>query len=113
MNDASSQLEAIRASAIAEAEQCKNSMLVVTRLLDAYRGFAPAEREEADRVLAEWTLADEESRRYDALAVIRELRVTAAVPALRERDRRLDSESDPGAPFEQKKVRAVLDELEA
>jgi len=61
----------------------------------------------------EWLLSDDEERRYVAVALIREFRVATSVPALRELSRRLAHSSEPGAPFERKKVDELAGHLAA
>ena len=78
-----------------------------------YRGIGGSKTELADIVLGEWVLADDEARRFDAVALIREFRVTAATPSLYELTNRLAQSDDPGAPFEHEKVKRLLSELEA
>lgn len=94
-----------------EAEEFKDSFLALERVNGMYLGLSTADRELANEVLAEWVLSDEEAKRFDAVALIREFRVVAAAPALRELGRRLARSTDPGAPFEREKVEGLLREL--
>jgi hypothetical protein len=52
----------------------------------------------ADRVLAEWVLSENEKARFDALVLVGELRLIAALPALKELSRRCQTSGSPGAP---------------
>lgn len=107
------EMNAFWALANREAEEFKNSFLALERVNGMYRGLSAADRELADRVLAEWVLSDEEAKRFDAVALIREFHVLTAAPALRELAHNLARSSDPGAPFEREKVEGVLRELGA
>jgi hypothetical protein len=86
--------------------------MALERLSELYRGLSQSERGFADQVLAEWLKSDQEARRFDAVALIREFRVTSAAPALRDLAQRLTRSDDPGAPFEREKVEGLLQELE-
>lgn len=94
-----------------EAEEFKDPFLALERVNGMYRGLSAADRELANEVLAEWALSDEEAKRFDAVALIREFHVVAAAPALRDLGRRLARSTDPGAPFEREKVEGLLREL--
>lgn len=100
-------------SASREADEFKDPMLVIERVRDAYRSLDLADQRSADEVLAEWLLADDESKRFDALALVQELRVGSAAPALRSLANSLESSGDPLAPFERQKVEDLLKELGA
>lgn len=94
-----------------EADALKDPTRALERLSGLYRRFDAIERGFADRVLAEWTLADDETKRFDAVALICEFRVVTAEPELRELVARLARSDDPGAPFEREKVERLLREL--
>lgn len=94
-----------------EAEEFKDSFLALQRVDRMYRSLSTPDRERANEVLAEWALSDEEAKRFDAVALIREFQVVTAAPALRELGRRLARGTDPGAPFEREKVEGLLREL--
>lgn len=100
-------------SANREADERKDSFLALERMNGMYRGLDAADRKFADQVLAEWLLSDEEAKRFDAVALIREFHITTAAPALRELIRKLSRSQDPGAPFERVKVEGLLSELDA
>jgi hypothetical protein len=99
------------ASADREAREQKDSYLALDRLHSVYRRLDAGERELADQVLAEWLLSDDEARRFDAIALIREFGIVAAVPNLRRLSKKLMQNKDPGAPFEREKVEDLLAEL--
>jgi hypothetical protein len=65
----------------------------------------------ASRVLAEWSLSTNVGKRFDALAIVDEYRVSEAVPALRELANRLEMSAEPGAPFELQKVNRIVSSL--
>lgn len=96
-----------------EALEMKDSYLALDRLHSLYRRLDEDERALADEILCEWVLSDTEAKRFDAMAVIREFRVSRAVPALEQLSRRLRGRGEPGAPFEQEKIEGLLSELTA
>lgn len=100
-------------SANREADEFKDSMLALDRLVARYRSLTPSERQLADRVIAEWLHSPDEAKRFDAVALVREFEISSAIPALRDLSSGLQTSSDPGAPFEREKVEALLAELDA
>lgn len=64
-----------------------------------------------NKILIEELSSPNEAARFDALAIIGEFRVPAALPALRLLSARLQHESSPGAPFEVAKVNRIIDRL--
>ena len=107
------EMNALWASADREADSLKDPFLAMERVQTAYRAFEPLERAHVEEVLAEWVLSEDEAKRFDAIAVVRELGVVSATPALRSLEARLRQSDDPGAPFEREKVSDVLSELGA
>jgi hypothetical protein len=105
------QLEMYRRRVDEEANSVKDSYLALERLYSLYRSFAADERTMADKVLAEWAISDVEDVRYDALALIDDFKIRAAMPALRLLTARLESSSSPGAPYELRKVTRILADL--
>jgi cysteinyl-tRNA synthetase len=95
----------------AEATSLKDPYVALDRLHSLYRKFDDQERDLADQVLAEWALSQDEKTRFEALALIDDFRITAAVPALHELAARLQSDHAPGAPFELEKVNRLLSDL--
>jgi hypothetical protein len=104
-------LELYRQSADREAAECKDPHLVFERLRSLYHTFDPAERASADAVFSEWALAEDEGVRFDALALIDELKIVTAGPALETLVLRLGTQDTPGAPYEVKKVERILKDL--
>lgn len=94
-----------------EALEVKESYLALDRLHSLYRSLDPSERDLAGQVLAEWVRSDQEAKRFDAVALIREFEIGRAVPALRQRADELRRSDDPGAPFEREKVEGLLADL--
>ena len=105
-------LEVARRAAEAEGRVSKEAMLPLERLRDAYSRFTLQEQALGSRVLVEWLDSDDENRRFDALALIDEFTVAAAVPALGRLADRLRTSHAPGAPFEREKIGRILDRLE-
>jgi hypothetical protein len=90
----------------------KDSQRVTLDLVALIRGLDPEERAMADVVIGEWLLSTEERKRFDALAVVGEVEMQVAIPTLRVLESQLVTKQDPGAPFELKKVRRLLAQLE-
>jgi hypothetical protein len=105
------QLQAFRTKVDEEADAFKDSYLALEKLYARYRGFSKEDRAMADEVIAEWVLSDDESLRFDALALVREFRIVRAKHPLERLEGRLRSSVAPGAPFELKKVVSILSEL--
>jgi hypothetical protein len=85
-----------------EARALKDSYLALDRLCSLYRNFPEERRALADQVLAEWVLLGDEGVRFDAVAMIKECRITAAIPDLRTLAERLSESAAPGAPYDRK-----------
>jgi hypothetical protein len=111
LEDVRERLDAFWASANREANEFKDSMRALERLSGFYRSLDDRERDLANRVFAEWALNDDEAKRFDAVALIRQFQIASAEPELRELVARLDRSDDPGAPFESEKVEALLRDL--
>jgi len=94
-----------------EARRLKDAFFVRNRMLLLYGRFDAHERCMAHKVLSEWVLSEDEAVRFDALGLIKHLKVTAAMPPLRELVERLRREDSPGAPFEQEKVERIIAEI--
>jgi uncharacterized protein with von Willebrand factor type A (vWA) domain len=84
---------------------------VQKRLLQLYNRFDTHERLMANEVLSEWALSVDEATRFDALGLIKDLKIVAAVPSLRKLVERLGKELSPGAPFELEKVERIIAEI--
>ncbi len=105
------ELAAYRKTVSDEAMSRKDSQIVLEKLQVIYKKFNEDERHMADHVFAEWVLSEDAGLRFDALALIDGLKIIAAEAALRALESRLTSSAEPGAPYEIKKVRRLLDKL--
>jgi hypothetical protein len=105
------QFDEYRADADRESRELKDSYLALDRLFSRYRTFDPKEREMANEVVSGWVLSGDESLRFDALALIDEFHISEACAVLPELEARLAHSRAPGAPYELKKVRRLLEEL--
>ena len=94
-----------------EALRLKDSFSALDRLKRWYERLDNGARAKANDGITRWLLSDVEAKRFDAVALVREFRITQAVPALMELSQRLELESTPGAPFERDKVDALVGEL--
>lgn len=108
----SEQLEACREAAVAESAQGKDPHAVIERLRESYLSLTPTQQAAADQAFSEWVGSDDEARRFDAIALIGELRIVRARAALQELERRLASDRSPGSPFEIARIRRVLGMLD-
>jgi hypothetical protein len=113
LNDFRLEMASHLRSAHDEAESLKDQYVVLERLRALYGKFDSAERQMADQVLSEWALSEDELFRFDALALIYDLKIEAAVPALHMLATRLASSTVPSAPYELKKVHGILAALVA
>ena len=102
------EMESYARDAEKEAETRRDPYMALDRLRSLYESVEAEERGLADQVLAEWALSEDETVRYDALALITDFKIQTAVPALRTLAQRLASSSKPGAPYEIKKVEWIL-----
>jgi hypothetical protein len=80
-------------------------------LYDVYRQLDAPDQTLANQVISEWTLSQNELVRFDAIALIREFKITMALPALEQLAIRLARERTVGGPFELEKVRQVIAHL--
>ena len=103
--------ESFRDQANREALASKSSHKAYLDLTSNYGRFDSDERAIADTVLIAWLESDDESKRWDAEALIRDHRVVGAVPALRALADRLEASNEPGAPYEWAKVNRLLAHL--
>jgi hypothetical protein len=100
-----------RKSADEQAKELKDPQIVSEKLRSLYRSFDTQARIMADGVVIEWVLSDEEGIRFDALALVEDFRLRAAIPALRELASRLANQRTTGAPFERAKIDRIIAEL--
>lgn len=107
-NDVRAMWSRIRDEADAAAQASKNSHGAVLELSQRYKSLDPQQREIVDEILTEWVLSDDETKRFDALALIDEYRVRSALAALRTLAARLEGGTGPGAPYEWAKVNRII-----
>lgn len=100
-------------TATRRAKELKDPIDALERTAAMYSRLRGEDRDHANRVFDEWLLSDDESKRYVAIALIREFRVATAAPALRDLVRKLTESDDPGASFEREKVEGLLSEFGA
>lgn len=94
-----------------QARLSKDSQGALLGLSQRYRMLDDEQRVTVDGILAEWIVSDDESERFDALALVDEYRVRSALPALRVLAGRLENNASPGAPYEWAKVNRVIGRL--
>jgi len=88
-----------------ENKQSSNAQLA---LAARYRSLADDEREIIDELLAEQLRSEDETVRFDALALIADFQIGSALPALRRLADWLESQSFPGAPYEWAMVNRII-----
>ena len=98
---------------VAEAARLNDSTFVPFSLIEWYRALKPEERRAADVQLADWILDQDEGKRFDALAVVREFKIASARPQIQHLMRRLQDAEGPGVPFLQDKLLRILTEFGA
>ncbi|HML50005.1 MAG TPA: hypothetical protein PKD84_01160 [Propionicimonas sp.] len=103
--------ESFRDQANRDAIASKSSHEAYVELTALYGRFDSAERAIADTVLIDWLESNDEAKRWDAEALIRDHRVVAAIPALRVLADSLEESVEPGAPYEWAKVNRLLGHL--
>jgi hypothetical protein len=94
-----------------EAEARKDSHSAVFELARLYRGLADDQREAADEVLVEWLLSEDPRKRFDALALVDEFSVSAAIVALRALETRFRQSGEPSSPYDVAKIVRILQRL--
>jgi cysteinyl-tRNA synthetase len=104
-------MKAYRDAVDQESKMFKDSHLALEKLHSYYALLKIEEREVAGSVLIEWLQSEDESLRFDALALVDDFRITAAVQALRQLSKRLASNTAPGARYELEKVNRIIEQL--
>jgi hypothetical protein len=102
------EMEAYWRRATEEARRAKDPFLIRKRLLELYRRFDEHERLMANQVIGECVLSEDEGVRFDAVGLIKDLKIVSAVPSLQLLAERLSREQSPGAPFELEKVERII-----
>jgi len=92
----------------ARAMENKQSQEAVLALAARYRSLSGEERIVVDDMLAEQLGSEDETVRFDALALIADFEIRSTVPALRRLADWLESQAWPGAPYEWAKVNRVI-----
>jgi uncharacterized protein HemX len=113
LNEFRQRMDSYRSSAEKEGRSLKDSYLTLERLHELYDRFNQNEQLMADEVIAQWALSDDETLRFDALALIDDFRIVSATTTLQTLVNRLSSSSAPGAPYEREKVERLLAKLAA
>jgi hypothetical protein len=106
-------LEAARDAFERRAVDQKDSHLVLERLGGLYVQMNDTDRCAANEVITDWALSGDDVKRFDALALIDEMGIHDARPALELLAQRLERDSSPGARYERRKVMRILDGLAA
>jgi len=96
-----------------EADALKDSYVALERLRALYGKLDAAERDMADQVISAWLLEDHEGRQWDALVLVTDLAITAAIPALDTLSDRLATSTAPDAAQLAARVRKKINELAA
>jgi hypothetical protein len=105
------QFEAHRKDAVREATYFKDPYLSLNRLKRFYKGLDDTARHMADQVLQEWAISEDAKASYDALVLIDELGINAALPTLVGLAQRLEAKRSPSAPYDLKWVNRIIARL--
>jgi hypothetical protein len=100
-------LETCRDVADLEGEREKDSQVVADELRALYLSFDESERLDADDIIAQWVLSNDEKKRFDALILIADMKIYSAKPTLELLARRLASDLRPGAPYDLAKLQRI------
>jgi hypothetical protein len=91
-------MEAFWARIDRDAEGAKDSQSAQASLLDYVKGLDSDGRREAETIVIDWLRSPNGRQRFDALHVVYELRLTSAVPVLRELADASEDRADPAGP---------------
>jgi hypothetical protein len=111
MRDIERELEETWRDADLEAARLKDSQYALRRLLSLVERLDGEDRREAERVVTAWALSDDRRKQFDAVALIGELRVKFALPALRELAERFERSDEPSAAYDWAWVNRVIARL--
>jgi hypothetical protein len=89
----------------------KQSQEAVLVMIERYRLLSKEERAVVDQLLCDQLASEDETVRFDAVALIREFSITVALPDLRALADRLEAQHSPGAPYEWAKVNRLIGRL--
>jgi hypothetical protein len=104
---------ALRDKLDCQASEAKFSQWAIMELSKRYARLSSSERAAANEEIERWLAEDDETLRFDALALIGEHHIASAAPALAELAERLASDSGPVARAEREKVLRTLTSLTA
>ncbi len=110
-NDVRSRVEAAWAIIDREADARKDSHGAVFALESLYRGLTDEERLAADQLLLEWAASSDAKKRFDALALIDEFSIVAALPVLRRLAQGFEDSTEPSSPSDWAKVNRIIGRL--
>ena len=94
-----------------EADALKDPYVALERLRALYRKFDAAERDRIDQVISAWLLEGHEGRQRDALVLVTDRAITAAIPALYILSDRPAASTAPDAAQIAARVRRKINEL--
>lgn len=90
------------------AHQAKQPNEALANIASRYRRLSSEDLDVVNGLLAEEVVSDNETSRFVALALIREFKISSALPALRQLADRLETQASPGAPYEWAKVNRLI-----
>lgn len=96
----------------AEAQENKFSHQALLRLIDLYASLGSKERAVVDEVLSHWVLAGNPRQRFDALALIDEFAIRAALPEVRAALEQVDRAKGPSVPTDRAKLERIVARLD-
>lgn len=89
----------------------KQSQEALLAMATRYQSLPQPDREAVNELLAEQLALQDESVRFDALALIQDFRIRSALAALRQLGNWLETQQSPGAPYEWAKVHRIIGQL--
>ncbi len=95
----------------ARAMANKQSQDAVLAMAGRYRSLSDSDRAIVDALLAEQLTSEDETVRFDAIALIADFKISSALPALRRLADWLESQPFPGAPYEWAKANRLIGQL--
>lgn len=93
------------------AQAAKNSHSAMIELIAQYRKLSSAEQEVLNNIFCEWIDSADDFKRFDALAMVEEFRITSCIHGLIRRRAQLQSSTTPDAPYELAKIDRMLQRL--
>lgn len=93
------------------ARESKNSQSALFELSLKFRSLTEENKKSVTKILIQWIESEDAGRRFDAIALVSEYKLSSARTALKLLCNRLDKDKSPGAKYEKKKIITVLNNI--